>query len=221
MREDHLHAHERQHHAQADLEVMELVHHARQREVERAQPEDGEHVRGIDDERVFRDREDRRDGVHGKDQVGHFHQQQHHEQRRGHADAVLAHEEFIPAIVRRDRHEPLEPLHHRIALGMNLLLALHDHLDAGEDQEAAEHVDDPRELGDKRRARYDHDGPHDQRAEDAPEQHLVLIQRRHGEIGEQQREHEHVVHAQRFLDEIAGEELQRLGRAGSSARCRR
>jgi hypothetical protein len=63
-------------------------------------------------------------------------------------------------------------------------------------------------------ARHDHDGAHDQRAEDAPEQHLVLIQRWHGEIREQQREDEDVVHAQRFLDEIASEELDRLRRAG-------
>ena len=33
-------------------------------------------------------------------------------------------------------------------------------------------------------------------------------------MDEEQREHEHVVHAQRFLDEIASEELQRLRRAG-------
>ena len=59
----------------------------------------------------------------------------------------------------------------------------------------------------------DHDGAHDQRAENAPEQHLVLVLRRHREVREQQREHEDVVHAQRFLDQVAGEELQRLLRA--------
>ena len=96
---------------------------------------------------------------------------------------------------------------------MDFLLALHDHLDAGEDQERAEDVDDPGELGDERRAQGDHDGPHDERAEDAPEQHLVLIHRRHREVGEQQREDKDVVHAQRLLDEVAGEELQRLLRA--------
>ena len=56
----------------------------------------------------------------------------------------------------------------------------------------------------------DHDRPHDERAEDAPEQHLVLVLRRHREVGEQQREDEDVVHAQRLLDEVTGEELQRL-----------
>ena len=60
----------------------------------------------------------------------------------------------------------------------------------------------------------DHDGAHDQRAEDAPEQHLVLIHGRHREVGEQQREDEDVVHAERFLDDVAGEELQRLRPAG-------
>ena len=33
--------------------------------------------------------------VHREDQVGDFHQQQHDEQRRGQAQAVLAHEELV------------------------------------------------------------------------------------------------------------------------------
>ena len=45
MREDPLHADEREHHAKVDLEVMKLVHHPRQRGIERAQSESDEHVK--------------------------------------------------------------------------------------------------------------------------------------------------------------------------------
>ena len=82
--EQHLGADEDQHHRQAELQVVEPVDDAGQQEVERPQAEDGEDVRGVDDERVAGDGEDRRDGVDGEDQVGRLHQHQHHEERRRH-----------------------------------------------------------------------------------------------------------------------------------------
>ena len=53
---------------------------------------------------------------------------------------------------------------------------------------------------------------HHERAEDAPEQHPVLVLARDREGAEDQREDEDVVDAQRLLDEVAGEERDaRLG----------
>ena len=48
------------------------------------------------------------------------------------------------------------------------------------------------------------------RAEDAPEQHAVLILQRHAEEGEDHGEHEHVVHRQRPFDQVAGEKQHRV-----------
>ena len=65
----------------------------------------------------------------------------------------------------------------------------------------------------QRGARDDEDRAHDEGAEDAPEQHPVLVRRRHREVGEDHQEDEDVVDRQGLLDQVAGQELQALGRA--------
>src|ERR1051325_10640837 len=62
---------------EADLEVVKLFDHSGEQEIERAQAEDGEHVRGVDDKSICRDGKDGRDGIDGKDQIGHFDDDQH------------------------------------------------------------------------------------------------------------------------------------------------
>ena len=64
------------------------------------------------------------------------------------------------------------------------------------------------ELVDEPRPTENHRGAHHQRAEDAVEEHPVLVSRRHREGGKDQHEDEHVVGRERELDEVAGEELE-------------
>ena len=110
-------------------------------------------------------------------------------------------------------------LQRRIRLEVGLLPGGQPHLDAGEDQERAEHVQDPVELRDQPGADQDHDGAQHERAEDAEHQHALLVLRRHREVREHQQEHEDVVDRQRLLDQVAGDELERLG--VGDWRCRR
>src|SRR5690606_35075593 len=77
-------------------------------------------------------------------------------------------------------------------------------LDAGEDKEGAEEVDDEVELVDEHARRGDEDGTHDERADDAPEEDAVLVGGGHGEGGEDQEENEDVIDAERLLDQVAG-----------------
>ena len=187
---------------------MEFVQHPGERKIQRSQTEDGKDVRRINDEGIFRDGEECRDGVHRKNHVGDFDEQEHDEEWRRQPDAVFADEELIAAVVARDWDELLEPAHHRVALGMKLLFLLHDHLDAGHDQERAEDINDPLKLRDEHRPGDDHGGSEDERTEDAPKEHAVLIGRRHGEVGEQHRKNENVIYTQRVFDDVAGGEFQ-------------
>ena len=72
-------------------EVSEPGHHPREEEVERPQAEEGEGVGSEDDERVLGDREDRGDGVDGKDEVG----GREDDHDRG-GDVVPGHMRFMP-----------------------------------------------------------------------------------------------------------------------------
>jgi hypothetical protein len=84
------------------------------------------------------------------------------------------------------------------------VLLVTEELDAGEDEESAEDVDAPVERPQQHARARDEPRAHEQRADDAPEQHAMLICRRHCESREDQQEHEDVVDAQRLLDEVAG-----------------
>ena len=157
--------------------------------------------------RVARDAEDRRDRVDGEDHVGRLDDHQHQQQRRRPQPAVLADEEALAAILAGERHEALEGPHDRVRLGVDLRLSAAEDLEAGVEQEGAEDEDQPCEAGDQRRAHADEQAAGDQGAEDAPEQHPVLVLRRHGEVVEDDDEDEEVVEAERPLDDVGGQEL--------------
>ena len=85
------------------------------------------------------------------------------------------------------------------------------HLHAREDQERAEEVEDPGEFGHQSSAKADHQPAQQDHADDAPEQHPVLIDTRHGKIGEDQGYDEDIVERQRLLDKEAGKEFKARG----------
>ena len=96
----------------------------------------------------------------------------------------------------------------RVALGVHPLLGGAQHAQPRDDEEAPEEPHHPVELHEDR-AQGDEDPPEDQRAQDPVEEHPVLVSRGHAKVAEDQDEHEDVVHRQRVLDHVAGEELER------------
>jgi hypothetical protein len=211
--EQHFGAHEDQDHCEAQPQVVKRMDDARQQEVEGPKPEDGEHVRGVDDERVLGDGEDGRNRVHREDQVGRLHQHQHHEERRRQAARPAArrhlpHEEVLPVVNVSHGHDVPEQPDHRVGLRLDSRLVAHRHPDAGEDQKGTEDVENPVELLDQVRPGANHGAPHRQRAQDPPEQHPVLQAWGDPEVTEEEGENEDIVDRERLLDEIARQELQ-------------
>src|ERR1700730_6958686 len=92
---------------------------------------------------------------------------------------------------------------------MDLGLILKEQLDAAVHQKRTERVDDPVESFDEGNAGGDENRAHDEGAQDSPEQYLVLVDRRHLEETEDEKEDKQVVDAQREFDNISGDELQR------------
>ncbi|MNE21864.1 hypothetical protein D3C80_1150450 [compost metagenome] len=70
------------------------------------------------------------------------------------------------------------------------------------------------EVFDDGRTAGDHDTAQDDDAEDAPEQHAVLILAGNGEIGEDHGDDEDIVHRQAFFDHEAGDIFHRRLLAG-------
>src|SRR5689334_22024275 len=75
-------------------------------------------------------------------------------------------------------------------------------------QESAKQVDDPIEPANQAHAHHDEDAAHDERAQYAPEKHLVLLPAGNAEIAENQQEDEQIINAEGELDQVAGGELQ-------------
>ena len=154
--------------------------------------------------------EDRGDGIDGEDQVHHIHHHQHQGQRREHPAARLAHQK-PRAVELRGHAQPFPAEPDDGAFAGRFLLVLAEHLHAREDEEDAEAVEHPFEAGHDLHAERDHGPAHDQRADDAPEQHAVLMLRADLEEGKDHQEQEKVIDAQRVLDDVAGHEIDRAG----------
>src|SRR6266478_1509604 len=93
---------------------------------------------------------------------------------------------------------------------MDFRFALPQQLESRIDEQSAESVGDPTEAADQAHARHDEYSPHEERSENSPEQHLVLVLVGHLEIAEDYEKYKQVVDAERQLDYVAGHELQRL-----------
>mmetsp|Transcript_96407 Transcript_96407/g.267961 ORF Transcript_96407/g.267961 Transcript_96407/m.267961 type:complete len:590 (-) Transcript_96407:5-1774(-) len=208
--QEDLAADEHQHQGQRVLEVFEAVDHRGECEVQRAQAQDREDVAGVDDEGVGRDREDGWHRIHREDQVDELHQQQR--QQQGCREALDApgpgvgfpHPEGAAAQALGHAQMPLEPLQQRVVRDVGLMVDHEPHLDAGEHQEGTEQIEHPAELAHQRRAQADHQRAQHDHAEDAPEQHAMLVLTRDREEAEDQRDDEDVVHRQRLLDHETG-----------------
>jgi len=103
----------------------------------------------------------------------------------------------------RDAQVAAQEAEERVVADPALLVRHPEHLQAGEEQEGAEEIEDPAELADKRRAHRNHRAAHHDHAEDAPEKHAVLVLPGHREVPEDHRDGEDVVEGQRPLDHEA------------------
>ncbi len=190
---------------------MEALLHPRQQEVHRAQAEDRKDVGGQHDEWVGGDRKDRWDRVHREDQVDDADHRHHYQQRCGHLHAVVHGKKELAVVVRADLEAGVNEAQRRVVRQIGLLPGRPPHLDAGEHQEGAEHVQDPVELRDQPGADQDQDCAQHDRTQYADHQHTLLVFRQHREEGEHHQEDEDVVHRQCLFDEVTGDELHRLG----------
>ncbi|HEX2972632.1 MAG TPA: hypothetical protein VHP11_09885 [Tepidisphaeraceae bacterium] len=112
-----------------------------------------------------------------------------------------------------DREDAPNQPHHDVLVRIGVLGLHEQHLDAGDDQKTAENIQNPVIARNQPRAQRDHHATHDQRAQNAPKQHPVLVDRRHREEREEHGDDKDVVHAQGFLHDVAGQVFDRRGAA--------
>ena len=208
--QQHLQPHKGQDQRHPVVQVMEDLHDAGQRKIKRPQAQDGKNVGTEHNKWIGGDAQDRRNGIQRKQDVGGFHDQQHHQQRGDQPGALAANDELISPEGADHRKKPLllQQAQHHILIGMHIFLIMKHHADAGVDQESAEDVDDPVKAVDQGHPHRDHEPAHEQRAQDPPEQNFMLVFGMHAEIGKDHDKNKDIVDAEGFFDQVAGQEHQ-------------
>ena len=153
---------------------MELGHESREQEEEGAETEDREDIRGEDDEGFAGDRENRRDAVDGKDDVGELDEDEREQERRPHETARFPDQEFPVVQGRGDRKELLEEAEDDILRRIGMRLGTEGDLETGECQEDSEEERHPGDLH-EHRTEGDEDATEDHGSKDAVEEDLVTI----------------------------------------------
>ena len=138
-----LSANEHQNQRDRGLQVGEPFHGAGHDEEQGAQAENGEQVRGVNDERIPGDGEDRGDAVDREDQVAPLDDEQHQEERSRGSSPWRVGRRSAGRIGRSNRHQPLRYSHERILLWLDAVPTGLEHPDPGDDQDDTEDVDDP------------------------------------------------------------------------------
>ena len=208
---NHLATHKDQHGRKAVVEKTEEIHHASEQEVEGSQTENGKDVGRENHKGEVRSAlgyhaKDGRHAVDGKEDVCALHHQQHEKQGSGNQAALLADKKAVTRWLHREGHGAASQLEQEVVFRMNIVVRDGEFY-ARVDQEAAEDPEDPLEVGDQFGPHQHKGQPHQHGAEDAPEEHPILVFQRHAKGAEDDRKHEDVVHRERPFDEIAGEKL--------------
>src|SRR5689334_10106265 len=134
--------------------------------------------------------ENRRNRIHGEDQIRTFDNEQNEEKWRGNPLAGAADKEFVALIVFSHRNDPLDYFDQRIVFGMYFFISMQRHPNSGKDQETTEDINDPMEFVQQSCPDKDQSTAHQQCTENTPEQHMVLVSSRDGKERENQNEHE-------------------------------
>src|SRR6266487_4856547 len=82
------------------------------------------------------------------------------------------------------------------------------HLCRRDQQEEPEEIENEMKALHQRDAAQDHRATHDQCPDYSPDQHAMLCQWRNAKVRENEHENKNVIHAQRILDEVAGEKIE-------------
>src|SRR4029077_8352603 len=83
-----------------------------------------------------------------------------------------------------------------------------EHLYAREEQKSSEEINRPVERFNERDTNADHHSAQDQRTQNTPKKHTMLVSRRHGEIGKDEDKNEDVINAERIFHQVTGQKLQ-------------
>ena len=209
---NHFKAHESEHQCQSGSEINETVHQTCQQEVKRSQPKDCADVRRINNEWILTNREDGRDRIDRERQIRDFNHDHGQSKRREHPAAIHLYSKVLVVKFIGDRKNSATEAHHPRFPKIGSKMFPKKHARCGDQQEKAKDIQNEMKPSHQSDTEQNHGAPHDESANDSPDQYAMLCAGGHPEMREDQHEHENVVHAQGVLDQVAGKKIDRMMR---------
>lgn len=124
--------------------------------------------------------------------------------------ATNPHKEIVADIPGIYREEFPYPLHNGVFTGINLflLVALQEHHQTGKDQEQTEYIENPLEAMDEGGTDKDEQEPHDDGAQDTPEQHPLEVLLFNAKAVKYHDHDEYIINRQSVFNHITGQVFQ-------------
>lgn len=167
---DHLQSDKAQKYAQAVFQQPEFVGYVAQQEEQGPQSHNGENIGKEYDERVRSDREDGRNGIDGKDDVGELNDEQNQKERSNVVLSVNFAEEIVTFQIRGDAEVLGGEFYNRMVRCVDFIIAfVFKHLDTREDEDDTENGENPGEALHNGTQREDEDETHHDGSQNAPE----------------------------------------------------
>src|SRR4029077_6484999 len=119
----HFPSDEYQYRGKAGIEETEIRQGPSQKKIKCPQPQNGADVRGVHDEWIARDSKNRRNGIHRKNQIADFNNEQRQEERCNHPAPALFDKKSLLLLLLRDGKNSARPAQNGILLGVKIVLA--------------------------------------------------------------------------------------------------
>src|SRR5215467_5158678 len=121
--------------------------------------------------------------------------------------ARFTHEKMLPLIFVDYWNPTLEQADNGVLIGLQLFIALQQHLDSRDDQKGSKDVDHPMEVFEQGCASDNKNGSHDQRTDNPPKKNSVLIDGGGREILKNHEKDAQIIDAEGFFDNVASQEF--------------
>src|SRR5215467_1875899 len=117
-------------------------------------------------------------------------------------------EKMLPLIFVDYWNPTLEQADNGVLIGLQLFVALQQHLDSRDDQKSSKDVDHPMEVLEQGCPSGNKNGSHDQRTDNPPKKNSVLIDGGGREILKNHEKDEQIIDTKGFFDNVAGEKFE-------------
>lgn len=189
-------------------QISESIDDTRECEVEWPQSHYRKDIRRIDDEFILSDSEDRRDTIHGEDEISGLDKYETHEEWSPVEFRFFSDKKFVSMEFFLEWDDFIRELDGEAFFWIDLHLTTGYELVCGIEEYTSEYIDNPVENLKQWYSREDEYHTEEYSTQHSPEEDLMLVSLRYREVCKYDGKYEDIIDWESFFDEISREELE-------------